>query len=166
MKVGLPLAEGYRYLRRYGWSHRAAFKCARDMSTVIGSIGDVNPIDHSGGYIFQTEYGAVLEYISPDTGSESDGVWFIYRVDLGDSDLPDWANFETVHKYIGPEEDYDYAKEWEKGNPVTRACILEDVASYYGWHELDYDPLVLTAREVWARYGEAPDQIEWEEEAP
>lgn len=166
MQTGLPLAEGYRYLRQYGWSHRAAFKCARDMSSVIGSIGDVNPIDHSGGYIFQTGYGPMLEYIAaPDSTLDS---WYIYCVDLGDFDLPDWADFDAVRKCIGRSEEdcEDYAKEWGKGNPITRACILEDVAGYYGWYELDHEPLVLTAREVWARYGEAPDSIEWEEKAP
>ena len=49
----------------------------------IGGIGDVNPIDYDGGYIYEDEtgvYSPELEYIqAQDDGSGNAGPWKVYR---------------------------------------------------------------------------------------
>lgn len=37
-------------------------------------------------------------------------------------------------------------------NPMTRAYAMETLAGYFGWHEFDSDPLLLSHREIQERY--------------
>lgn len=185
MQAGQEISAGYHYLRRYDWTAKAAYETAKRMSRVIGAIGDLCPVDHDGGYVFKTEDGYHLEYIVACScgcwsqnestrkrergGDETGHPWEVYRCDLGDSDFPDWPDWDDIARCIGreredfgedadPEDDIPtlYKKQWRKGNALARACILEDVASYHGWYELDQYPLHLDAHEVYARYGDEP----------
>lgn len=160
------VAQNFKYLRRYDWSAAAAFECAKRMARVIGTFGDVNAVDHGGGYIFMGDYGPYLEYIEPCScgcsGADAHP-WEVYRVYLDDCPDADW---DRVARCRGEDRSTDWPALWADGSPQVRAGILEAYAAYYGWRELDWEPLSLTAIEVWARYGEQPSELDYDTPAP
>jgi len=52
----------------------------------VGTVGDVNPFDYDGGFVYEDEtgvYSAELEWIeAQDDGSGEAGPWKVYRWDL------------------------------------------------------------------------------------
>lgn len=141
-----------------------------------GTVGDVNPIDHGGGFIlFAPGQSPWIEFTHgiSDDDREIPDEWIedgepnqaflaqqvtVYRVDLetcGEALLSslDWCDLSEVERscgYAGTDNPYGNLRALRQ-----RARLVEDVAGYYGWHELDDDPLVMTLgelRERWAKY--------------
>lgn len=132
---------------------------------VLGQIGDVNPLDHMGGVVYETDYGPTLEYTwgleehegidSTDEGVEK-VMLTVYRVNLGESgdeflrDL-DWVEWGQVGKSIGMSKS-ELLEHAHSDNPMARASVAEAVAGYYGWHELDQYPLEMSYGELDRRW--------------
>lgn len=132
------------------------------MTRKLGTVGDVNPIEHGGGYIVKTDDGIHLEYFEgisdwPDSWDvDLDAPkWLakkvtLHRVDLcidgealmADLDWVDWNSVSTSCGY--PRGRLKTAQE--------RANAVMDVAGHYGWHELDLYPLELTLGELIERW--------------
>lgn len=146
----------------------------RQHARKLGSIGDVNPIDYGGGYIFSTPEsgGPHLEYFEGlDSDERAERLSYdddaeekinklkvqLYRVDLGKdakdflSDY-DWVNWEDVATSTGQD-----VTEYGPGKLRTaqaRALAVQDAAGYHGWANFDSYPLQLTVGELKERWGE------------
>jgi hypothetical protein len=156
----------------------AAVRGARAHATVrarkLGSIGDVNPIDYGGGYIFSAPEsgGPHLEYFEGlDTDERAERLAYaddadekidklqiqIYRVDLGKdakdflSDY-DWVNWEGVASSTG-QDSSEYTTPGKLRTAQQRALAIQDAAGYHGWHEFDQYPLQITVGELKQRWG-------------
>lgn len=122
--------------------------------TPIGVIGDMNPIEHWGGIIYETQYGVEMIYFQ-----ESEGTVWAYRVDIDDdpwSDL-DWVDWDGVEDSTGtPVEEIEQAA--KSDNVLARAGVYEAAGSYHGWGEFDQQPETLTLEKAEAKYGDDVDR--------
>mgnify|MGYP001586861803 FL=1 len=131
----------------------------------IGIIGDVTPIEYGGGYVFKGDDGIWIEYtngLGDFDGDESALESYrveVYRVKVADDvffDL-DWMNWDNLAFSMGRKVK-ELESESLSDNPVTRAMLYWDVASHYGWHELDHYPLILTVKELEDRWAGAYEE--------
>jgi len=129
----------------------------------VGTTGDINPVDYGGGVIFKHPQGHYFLLVTPgfeDAGDDSeDAELQLYNIHLPSSyealksDL-DWVDFEKVFSSIGADSDeiaqrlgaLRVARGAEAA--VLYSRLIEDVAGYYGWHELDHYPRTETARNL------------------
>lgn len=141
----------YKHLRRRGRKPKQALEHAKNIRVerIVGVIGDRNPIDHDGGFVFRTTDGFNLEYIQ--SVNESGSRKRIYIVELDRTEeIPDWINpgfYQTMDISRGV-----FRKRWNNPSAIVRARARAEVASYYGWEELDSYPKELTRKEVIRRY--------------
>src|SRR5574341_164957 len=134
----------------------------------IGSIGDRNPIEYGGGYIFTAsgsggpwvEYFDGLETVAPDADEDEDLDLevIIYRVDLHEDGKRflswyDWVDWNDVARSAGQDVE-DYTSPSNLRTAQARALAIQDAAGYYGWHEFDQYPLQLTLGKLKQRWGE------------
>lgn len=168
------------------------------MTRIVGTFGDVNPLDHGGGFVFVHSQSDTFdwEHVEPPceddwdckecggcptsdcaqldceheecpgdgesmcavckgTGKNPDLRWTIYQ---GLVEEPDWADYTDVARTCGQTAaDYHAAFEFDEGGDeriMRRMRVLEDVASHYGWHNLDHYPLQLSYTEIHERYAD------------
>lgn len=121
----------------------------RDRTYKIGSIGDVNPIDHGGGYVFYVPSRPYyhLEYThgDEDDGDEGPKQLALYRVDLevdaaGFARDYSWVKWGDVARSSGVPL-ADLTDPAVLAHPFSRAMVIWDAASYYGWEDFDSYPL-------------------------
>lgn len=131
---------------------------------VYGQIGDVNPLDHSGGIVYESEYGEpVIAYTwglegLPGVDAYDEDVEAVqlevYRVPIADDVLKDdldWVNWSDVAKTIGmPVSELKEAA--RSDNVMARASVYEAVAGYHGWGELDPYPYTKTYGQLEAEW--------------
>ena len=142
----------------------------------LQSVGDINPLDYSGGFIYVDETGVYdpeIEWVNAN-GSEK-GIWFVYRWPLerfetlrvgertalipygfGErTDLPfpvdsyeEWFSKDIpfIANYVGTSEEAQQRMLCSE-DPVTRALGYLNMADYFGYNEFDGYPLVFTDRE-------------------
>lgn len=122
---------------------------AKRNGKVYGQLGDINPLDHSGGIVYESDHGPVLEWtygLPEEIDSTDEGVedveLEVYRVDIEKNviDDLDWVDWKDVASFIDmPQKELrDHAT---SDNIMARASVYEAVAGYHGWHELDSYPL-------------------------
>jgi len=121
----------------------------------VGHIGDVNWLEYGGGPVEVDKTGVYppeVEYVEPpsDDVDPKKARWTVYRVIL-DPGVPDWGDLGEVARSIGGDPKMLQA-DFESADPVIRATAYQDWAGYYGWHEFDQYPLMLTRAEVEKRY--------------
>jgi len=139
----------------------------------LGSIGDVNPIDYGGGYIFSAPEvgGPWVEYFEgldsddrvsrigygEDADEKIDALKVeLYRVDLG-KDGPDflrdydWVDWEDVAATTG--QDPSAYAPGKLRTAQQRALAVQDATSLHGWHNFDSYPLQMTVAELRERWG-------------
>lgn len=135
---------------------------------LVGTIGDRNPVEYGGGYVFRDKtgvYAPEVEWIEPYDDSVPSVM--VYRVPmerhtyvdgiLSDNPYhPDKAvwyadDLQFVCRYCGCDCD-ELIGNLCGDDPVARAWAYETLASYHGWHEFDHYPLGLTADEAERRY--------------
>ena len=141
----------YSYHRRQGKPAQEAYRLAKWQREhrIVGHIGDVNWLQHSGGPIMKDSSGNYsLEYVEPPNGGKK---YIVYRVDLDKEPLPKWIDAKKVANTIGSSPGL-IRLSWNSANPRKRALAREAVASHYGWFELDQYPLRLTKKEIQTRY--------------
>ena len=135
----------------------------------VGMFGDVNPIEHSGGYIFlRDDLTAYAEYIEPPSDDAIRPLeWTVYTVILDKCtyingvlsdnpfhpDYPAWFadDIGSVAGRIGADAD-DLRERLCSDDPKTIASAYVDLTDYFGWDEFDQYPFVLSGREIRARY--------------
>lgn len=129
----------------------------------LAHVGDVNPLDHSGGYLMrvrpnggrdksytQIEYTDAPEN-EPEGGNDAH-VFTVYRAPIPPDVAAecDWADIAAVAGHVGV-----YEQDWRKaahGTILERAFCLKSIADYYGWPNLDSFPLELTGKELRKRW--------------
>jgi len=129
--------------------------------TILGTVGDVNPIEYGGGFIIQEGEAVRIEYFH---GLESD-----YE---GEPDPEEIFNvfYACVHRdvfawhtWVSLDEQErlaeaagvsieEYRLQARSEDPVKRARIIEDIAGIWGWDELDPYPAQFTERELRERW--------------
>lgn len=140
----------------------------------IGTVGDVNPFEYDGGFIYQDETGIYppeLEYIQTQSESET-GPWTVYRwsldrcetvtvdgktllVPFGFStrtDLPhpiaeydEWFNSELESAASSIGRNVDeFRADLCTENLNMRAVAYLDLAQYHGFENFDSYPLTFT----------------------
>jgi hypothetical protein len=134
----------------------------------IGSIGDVNPIEYGGGYIFSdpgaggpwVEYYYGMEQELPDVQEDPEDVpnlpALLYRVDLHRDAREflswyNWVDWDAVADSVGQDEDAYRPSRLKTAR--DRALAVSDAAGYYSWAQFDQYPLQLTLGELMARWG-------------
>jgi len=141
---------------------------------MVGQVGDINPIDHSGGFIYIDETGVYppeVEYIHAPTEYNGEP-WVIYRFILepctyingvlSDNkfhpDKPAWFAKTEEERKERP-QDTTYLKNvcdfvgmaepemidlFTSDDPQERAAAWMAVGDYHGFENLDEYPLVFT----------------------
>jgi hypothetical protein len=132
---------------------------------VMDRIGDIDPITHGGGIIFQTSHGPYLEYtegadgISNTDSEEAD--------ELKDTSLTIFRTHiarDVIAQFgVDPEDVLDMCEAMEVSprvwirdardpDPSQRARCITDIAQFIGWEEIDEDPLLLGEVELHLRW--------------
>lgn len=138
----------------------------------VAQLGDVNPLDHGGFWVFQDKAGnqtAEAELlVCPDSDSDArDNLWMAYRFSLerctyqneilSDNEFhpshPAWFadTIEGVASFADyPEIIDDLCSE----DPIKRATAYRAIGDYHGFENLDSYPLELRKRETKKRYSD------------
>lgn len=135
-------------------------------SKIINSVGDVDPITHGGGYILKHPSGHyILTYtdgteawahVNKETGKKTIEVYEMHLPRTWKelkSDL-NWVDFKKVNDSIGMSmsEWKEFIKEVRNATgdkaAVLYARLFENIAGYYGWHELDNYPQEMLPRDA------------------
>ena len=136
----------------------------------IGSVGDVNPMEYGGGFIFSAkgvggpwiEWFDGLDVLVDEIGQASaddipDFEVAVYRVSL-EKDAKDflsqydWVDWGDVASSTGQNVKV-YTTPSQLKSVQARAMALLDAAGYYGWHEFDQYRLIITIAELEKRWG-------------
>lgn len=127
----------------------------------MGTLGDVNPIDHGGGVVLGTyktlanpkAEGSFVEYVETpfyeDDDDDPQRVVEVYRVSLDGNpmELYDWVDWSDIAAFADqPIEELQRLS--RSSDPSARAYVVESLASYGGWRALDDRPLKLTVAEL------------------
>ena len=148
---------------------------------LLANLGDVNPVDHGGLFVYQDLTGVYPEecekLVSPD---DDNGTWYMYRFILDRLELHGKAclvpfGFTTRTDLPYPIESYEewFSKDIEhvaetigesadvlrlmfcSADPIERARAYESIGDYHGFDNLDSYPLIFSNRsDVTARYTE------------
>lgn len=123
-----------------------------------GVIGDMNPIEHSGGVVYDNGSGPEVLYFQ-DWGEDGEVRVTVSRFSVEDNVLEDltWVDWEGVASSIDmdPEELKGHAT---SSNVLARAQVYETVGMYCGFRELDAYPQELTLEQAENEFGEFVDR--------
>ena len=158
--ISPSIQKRFKQLRNYGFSVKDATRIARQDALMIGHVGDVNWIDHGGGPVYENpKYPGqyVLEYIQP---AQIDyPYWEVYRIHFPDKNAAkDYLLNEDIQRFTGVST-REFSSALRNKNPLAEAQVWELIGQTIGFHELDTDPLKLTAKQIYLRYGEEPSEI-------
>lgn len=150
-------------------------KTQQPVWTFVDNLGDANPLEYGGYFIYRDETGVhpeQAEYLIP---IEEDGTYTIYRIVLDRLKLVDgylvpyeydknWAppakrydewfhrDLENVTSFVGTTKE-DLEAAFTSADPLVRAEAYRAIGDYHGWDNLDAYPLTnLTRAEVEERY--------------
>lgn len=123
-----------------------------------GVIGDMNPIEHDGGVVFDGDYGTMVLYFQGWSDDNGERVT-VSTVSVEDNVLEDlnWVDWDAVASCIGMDVE-ELKGHALSDNVLARAQVYESVAGYYGWGELDPNPSELTLEEAEEEHGAFVDQ--------
>ncbi len=150
---------------------------------LIAQLGDANPLEYGGYFIYQDETGVYVEegevLLTPD---EEDGEHIVSRFSLekctfingilSDNkfhpDKPAWfakpeserkerpqdtTYLSNVAEFVGLDYD-DFVESFCSDDSRARALAYQAVGEYHGFANLDSDPLTLTRSEAFDRYAD------------
>lgn len=142
---------------------------------LIANLGDVNPIDHGGYFVFVDETGVYPpegEKLESPDNDDSGEPYTVYRFILEDCtysrnvlsdnkfhpDHPVWFNdkIKDIASACGYEDAHLLIFQFLSVDAKDRARAWESVGDYFGFHELDHYPLRMSRKEVEERYGNHP----------
>jgi len=124
-------------------------------TTYFGVIGDMNPIDHGGGVVFDAGEGSgpCMTYFQPWEGNVS-----VYTIFIGEdvgSEL-DWTDWAGLASWSGIEES-EMKEHAVSPNVLARASVYESVGGYHGFANLDHEERTLTAEQAEEEFGALVD---------
>lgn len=125
-------------------------------------FGDTDPIENGGGYLFQAGVRYWIEW----TPGHEEGLKgrTVYQVDLPEDVTAyyDWADWPGVLQCCGigenlpPHQRLRMARlQGRHLDPMIRLRLMEDMASFHSWDNLDSQPLRMTTRELRQRWAAA-----------
>ena len=109
-----------------------------------GIIGDINPIEHNGGVVYDRGHGVEVLYFQGWTDEGEERVT-VFRFMVEDDVVADltWADWDSVASCIGM--DVDELKGYgTSDNVLARAQVYESVAAHSGFREMDSQPREMT----------------------
>jgi hypothetical protein len=149
----------------------------------VGTIGDINFVQHDGGPVFIDETGVYcpeLEYVQNMPREDGNEDAYVYRITLDAltispaghliparydatwphpiEDYTEWFDndIESVCHFVGIGVS-DFIQAITSDNPMARASAYEALAQYHGWENFDSYPLhIMTEAELEARYENHP----------
>jgi len=111
-----------------------------EKTKVLGVLGDLDPVEHGGGVVFETRYGPWVQYFEPYGYHEgSDVIVSDFPVDCPMSLFSDNGDVEKVASSFGMSAE-DLREEARSDDPVRRADVYLAYARYYGMINLDGYP--------------------------
>jgi hypothetical protein len=122
----------------------------------IGVVGDVNPLDYSGGFVFVDDTGVYppeVEYYDRDNDTDNSPI----RVYRFAAELCTYVGGILSDNKYHPDHAVWFARDLPDGltpadftspDTMTRAAAWLEVGLYYGLDNLDSYPLVLSYREA------------------
>jgi hypothetical protein len=142
---------------------------------LLGSLGDVNPIDHGGMLVYEDTTGAyppeavMIRPLDESEHDESGERWIVYRFPLercthidgvlSDNEFhpehPAWFAKDLSHvaSFTGTTEE-ELIEALCSDHLIERAAAYEAIGSYRGFINLDHEPVTDFDRsEMEARYG-------------
>lgn len=138
---------------------------------VIENLGDVNPIEHGGFFVYRDltgRYPEEAEIWEPPESDESRARGYVYRlilerctyVDeiLSDNefhpDFPAWfaSDVDQAASSVGLDRD-ELVRSLCSADPIDRAFAYRELVALHGPFNFDEDPLRLTTEEARRRYG-------------
>ena len=126
---------------------------------ILGTVGDVNPVEYGGGYIIQEgddepriEYFYGLDTDEPD----EDGKLKVYYATV-ETDVFEWHNWVSLDDQEELAEEAgvsieEYRLQARSSNVVERAHVMEHIGQRWGWVNLDNYPARFTEDELRARW--------------
>lgn len=145
----------------------------------VENLGDVNPVEHGGFFVFIDETGVYAPEVEMlDPPCEGQDKWTVYRFILEPCTFKDGIlsdnRFHPNHPawFAKPEKDRkerpqdttylndltgafpldELTRLFCSDDPKERAVAWREVGEYHGYDNLDSDPLRLTEEEVKQRY--------------
>lgn len=129
-------------------------------SRILMRFGDVDPTAYGGGVVFVPEsedddepvlaYTRGAESDAPDADEDDPDVELtVYSTGVPRDVLAwyDWIDVDAVAGNAG--EDVDEWLDLARSSALEdRVRAIEDIASYYGWHEIDPGPATFTVAEL------------------
>jgi hypothetical protein len=126
----------------------------------IGGIGDVDPIAHGGGFVYEDStgvYAPEMTYFEPS----SDETWHklggrspltVYRVLIERDSTKEWwySKLDSITPYTG--QSLEDIQRYANGSTMERAQLYSDLISYFGAHEFDSYPEQTTEGKAYFRY--------------
>lgn len=128
---------------------------ATEVDRFAGS-GDV----YQGGFIlYRRENGEHFIEATQGIAEDDDNQppWLLLRVYR--HDVPDdvWAEFDWAEKDAVVSFVDGDVNDGTSEDPMTRAHVMENIASYHGWENLNHDPLVISLHELKKRWDDKDD---------
>ena len=128
---------------------------------LAGRIGDVDPIAHGGGFVYEDATGVYAPEIAwfehaPDEQWHRDGgatPVTVYRIVVERDSEAEWWHERladvAASAGLDPESLREQAGETDT---MTRARLYSDLISYFGPYEFDQYPVTMTEDEAYAKY--------------
>ena len=120
---------------------------------IIGSLGDVDPISHGGGYVFSEDDRTWIEYLHPSECGKEEGLT-LYLVHVEDDILDDFGWVKVVDLEDHVDSSYKLQVMSTSVDVLERAALLEMIGSCYGWVNLDEYPQSLSKEQLEKRWAE------------
>ncbi len=122
---------------------------------IFDRIGDADPIEYGGGVVTKDPDGGYsIEYTHGLDWEGSDPKKMpVFRVPVeGDVfEWNDWADVEDIADFTSIDPDELLAL--GRGRRIMgRVAVTQDIASYYGWDNLDSYPVSFSAKELEKRW--------------
>lgn len=116
---------------------------------VLGTIGDVNPVDYDGGQILAIP-GQEAEVEWLERQNDEDDNWDLYRVVLDkEEDIEDRFGADFIASVCSSCDVTleDLQGQFVSDDPCERAQAYWSLALCWGWHEFDSYPLSFSGKQ-------------------
>jgi hypothetical protein len=133
---------------------------------IIGGVGDINPLDFDGGFVYIDEtgiYDPEIVYFEPasdeqwekfsNEGKEDELPVLVYRVIIENDSSKEWwyKDLDEIQSYAGWSKE-SLKQVIKERNPLHMAALYMDLIRYYGAEEFDSYPIKMTVKEAEEKY--------------
>ena len=123
---------------------------------VIANLGDKDPYEHGGFIVFEVvqREGRTIEaelWNEPGEDGQAEVFRFVIEPDVM-QDLA-WVDWERIASSMLEQASLEQVREMSRSpDPLVRANLYHAVGAYYGWGELDGDPMVMNRAQLLLRW--------------